>query len=285
MPPLLVNFTPTGMLPTKADCASVPISPSEIVEDVRAACDIGVTSVHLHARDEVTGAPTYRAEVFAEIIGGIRAFAPELVIAVSTSGRQYQEFEKRSEVLNLTGWEKPDMASLTLSSLNFNNTASVNAPEMIQALARRMQEAGIKPELEAFDAGMINYAKYLAQKEVLRPPFCFSLIFGNIACAQADFLSMGLLLSSLPPDSVAQFGGVGRSQFPVNAIAVAAGYGVRVGLEDNYWYDDARTTLASNRMLLERIRSLSSACGRDIMRPAELRRRLGLNAGNGDYGC
>ncbi len=285
MPPLVVNFTPTGMLPTKADCAFVPISAREIIEDVRDACGIGVTSVHLHARDEATGAPTYRADAFAEIIGGIRAFAPELVIAVSTSGRQYPEIEKRAEVLNLAGWEKPDMASLTLSSLNFNNIASVNAPETIQALARRMNEAGIKPELEAFDAGMINYAKYLAQKGLLRPPFCFSLIFGNIACAQPDLLSMGLMLNNLPPDSTAQFGGIGRFQFTVNAIAVAAGYGVRVGLEDNYWYDDARTTLASNRMLLERVRSLAAACGRDIMRPQELRRRLGLRKGGGDYGC
>lgn len=285
MEPLVVNFTPTGMLPTKKECEFVPISPREIVEDVKTACEIGITSVHLHARDKQSEMPTYQEEVFAEIIEGIRVFAPELVIAVTTSGRQYQEFEKRSEVLSLEGWQKPDMASLTLSSLNFNNVASLNAPQMIQSLAERMNEAGIKPELEAFDVGMVNYAKYLIHKDILHPPFCFSLIFGNIACAQADFLTMGLMLNSLPEQSITQFGGIGKYQFLVNSIAVAAGFGVRVGLEDNYWFDENRTRLASNAMLLTRIRTLAETSGREIMSAKELRSRLHLKSGNGEYGC
>lgn len=177
------------------------------------------------------------------------------------------------------------MASLTLSSLNFNNVASLNAPEMIIALAERMNQTGIKPELEAFDVGMINYARYLIHKGVLYAPFCFSLIFGNIACAQADFLSMGLMLNSVPEDSLLQFGGIGKYQFLVNSIAVAAGHGVRIGLEDNYWFDEQRTRLASNAMLLERVAALANTCGRKIMTSKELRARLKLKAGNGEYGC
>ncbi len=285
MEPLLVNFTPTGMLPMKQDCPYVPIAPSEIIENIREACEIGITSVHLHARDNNTEAPTYQKDVFAEIIDGIRSFAPDLVVAVTTSGRQYQEFEKRSEVLSLTGWQKPDMGSLTLSSLNFNNVASMNAPQMIQSLAERMNQAGIKPELEAFDVGMLNYAKYLIHKGILHPPYCFSLIFGNIACAQADFLTMGLMLNNVPEQSTLQLGGIGKFQFLVNSVAVAAGYGVRIGLEDNFWLNEERTTLASNAALLMRVRSLADTCGRPIMTPHELRAKLHLKPGNGDYGC
>ena len=58
-----------------------------------------------------------------------------------------------------------------------------------------MMEQNIKPELEAFDLGMINYAKYLIRKQMLKPPYYFNLILGNIACAQADMLHLGLMIN------------------------------------------------------------------------------------------
>ncbi|MFZ9030516.1 MAG: 3-keto-5-aminohexanoate cleavage protein, partial [Robiginitalea sp.] len=91
---LIINFTPTGMIPTKSMTPYVPISVNEIVEDVRKACEIGITMVHLHARDAISGEPTYEKEIYGEIIGGIRRFAPDLVICVSLSGRNYKELEK-----------------------------------------------------------------------------------------------------------------------------------------------------------------------------------------------
>ncbi|MHC4424427.1 MAG: 3-keto-5-aminohexanoate cleavage protein, partial [Planctomycetota bacterium] len=103
----------------------------------------------------------------------------ELIICVSTSGRVFFEFEKRSAVLDLKGELKPDFGSLTLSSLNFNRQASVNTPQMIQDLAKKMLENNIRAELEAFDLGMINYAKYLIRKNLLKPPCYFNLILGN----------------------------------------------------------------------------------------------------------
>ena len=181
---LIVNFTPTGMIPTKAMTPHVPISPAEIVEDVHRATEIGITMVHLHAHEPRTGEPTYKADVYGEIIAGIRAFAPDLVICVSLSGRSINEFEKRAEPLSLSGHLKPDMGSLTLSSLNFNHVASVNSPEMIRKLADEMRSRGILAELEAFDAGMINYARYLETKGVLTPPHYVNLLLGNIACCR-----------------------------------------------------------------------------------------------------
>ena len=153
---LIVDFTPTGMIPTKEMTPHIPITVSEIIEDVHQACEIGITKVHLHAREEIGGEPTYKKEVYGEIIKGIRKYAPNLVMCVSLSGRNFSGLEFRSDPLLLEGELKPDMASLTLSSLNFNKVASMNSPEMIQSLAGIMKDKGIVPELEAFDAGMIN---------------------------------------------------------------------------------------------------------------------------------
>ena len=281
---LIVNFTPTGMIPTKEMTPHVPISVEEIVEDVRRAVDIGITMVHLHARDAATGKSTYRAEVFGEIIAGIRSFSKDLIVCVSLSGRNISEFEKRAEPLQLEGDLKPDMGSLTLSSLNFNHVASVNSPEMILKLANEMKSRGILAELEAFDAGMINYGKYLERKGILEPPHYFNLLLGNIACAQADLLHTGIMIHDLPDNSFWSLAGIGNYQWMMNSIAIVSGGGVRVGLEDNIWFDTARTQLASNSDLLRRIHRLAEATERKVMTPGKLRELLKLQPGFGKYG-
>ena len=281
---LIVNFTPTGMIPTKEMTPYAPISAEEIIEDVRRAVDIGITMVHLHARDAATGKSTYKAEVFAEIIAGIRSFSKDLIVCVSLSGRNITEFEKRAEPLQLEGDMKPDMGSLTLSSLNFNRVASVNSPEMIQKLANEMKSRGILAELEAFDAGMINYGKYLERKGILEPPHYFNLLLGNIACAQADLLHTGIMIHDLPDNSFWSLAGIGNYQWMMNSIAIVSGGGVRVGLEDNIWFDTARTRLATNSDLLLRIHRLAEATERRVMSPAKLRELLNLQPGYGKYG-
>jgi uncharacterized protein (DUF849 family) len=281
---LIINFTPTGMIPTKDMTQHVPVGVNEIVEDVHEAVEIGITLVHIHARDENTGEPTYRAEVYQNIIEGIRKFSKDLVVCVSLSGRTYKKFEKRAEPLQLDGEVKPDMGSLTLSSVNFNRQASVSSPHMIQALANEMMRREILAELEAFDAGMINYAKYLSKKGLLKPPYYFNLLLGNIACAQADLLHLGVMVRDLPPDSYWSVAGIGNAQLMMNSIAIAFGGGVRVGLEDNIWYDKNRTRLARNAHLIRRIHNLAEANERKIMQPSEFRTLLNLEKGYGRYG-
>jgi len=281
---LIIDFTPTGMIPTRSLTPHVPVSISEIIEEVHSAWEFGITKVHLHARDEQTESPTYKKEIYAAIIEGIRKFAPTLVICVSLSGRTFNKFEERSQALELEGNLKPDFGSLTLSSLNFNKIASVNTPEMIQNLAAKMKEMGIVPELEAFDAGMINFAKYLIKKELLDPPYYFNLLLGNIACAQADILYAGIMIRDLPENSIWSIAGIGEYQLMMNSVAIAIGGGVRVGLEDNIWYDTSRTKLASNTDLLKRISVLAEANDRKIMSSEEFRQKMNLECGNGKYG-
>src|SRR5665647_3411370 len=273
---IVINFTPTGMLPMKKDTPYVPITTEEIIADVKEASELGITMVHLHVRDENTGMPCYKKENYAKIISGIREFSKDLVICVSTSGRLYSEFSKRSEVLTLEGDLKPDMASLTLSSLNFNRQASINEPDMIARLLEEMNQRGIKPELEAFDSGMLNYAKYLIKKGLLKPPFYTNLILGNIACAQPNLLHLGMMMNELPAGFLCSIGGIGDSQLKMNSVAISMGMGVRVGLEDNFWYDRHRTKLARNIDLIERIHRIIKANDKTVMPSSELREKLKL---------
>ncbi len=270
----VLNFAPTGMIPTKKMTPHVPVTPEEIIRDSLYAAKLGANMVHLHARDLVTGDPAYNKEIYRQIIQGIRKSSKDLILCVSTSGRFFNEFNQRADCLDLDGECKPDFASLTLSSLNFNREASVNSPQMIQDLANRMLERGIKPELEAFDVGMINYAKYLIQKGLLKPPYYFNLILGNIACAQANLLHLGLMINELPPGAFWSVGGVGDFQLELNAMSLSAGGGIRIGLEDNIWFDAERTKLATNGELVERVLKIAAALGREPYSQKELREML-----------
>ena len=265
--PLVINYTPTGMVPTKDMNPNVPVSVHEIIEDVHRAYEMGITMAHLHARDE-EGRPTYKNEVYGRILEGVRSNCPDLVVCLSLSGRNFNEFEKRSEAIEL----EPDMGSLTLSSLNFTKQASVNDPEMIQALARKMNDYGVHPELEVFDLGMINYAKYLVRKKLIQAPYYFNIILGNVAGMQVNASSIGAAIEQLPEAAMWSLGGIGSEQLKANTIAIALGGGVRVGLEDNLYFDQKKTQLASNIDLLRRIQQIAEAFERPVMSPSEFGR-------------
>jgi uncharacterized protein (DUF849 family) len=264
MKKIIINFCPTGMVPDKNMTPHVPISVDEIVEQTHAVYELGITIVHLHAREK-DGTPTWKKTVYRDIFEGIRKHCPGLVICGSTSGRLYNDFEKRSEVIEL----KPDMCSLTLSSLNFNNQASINSPEMIQKLLLKMKEFGVNPELECFGLGMINFGLYLKRKKILPTPNYWNLIFGNIAGFQATYSHIGAAISEIPESDYFTLGGLGNEQLPVCASAIAVGYGVRIGLEDNIWWDKKRARLATNQELIERLHQLVEIHGHCIMTPEE----------------
>jgi uncharacterized protein (DUF849 family) len=272
---LIINLAPTGMVPTKADTPHVPLCPREIAEDCFRCCQMGASILHLHARDE-SGKPTWKPDTYRRVIAAVKERCPEAIICVSTSGRNFGAFEQRSAVLDLTGDEKPEMASLTLGSLNFPKQASVNEPAMICALAEKMAANGIMPELEVFDLGMIDYAKFLIRREILRPPFYFNLLLGSLGMLSATPFHLATCVMSLPPQTIWAGAGIGRFQFDVNALAIVSGGHVRVGLEDNLYHDTQKTRLADNPALVERLATLAHAAGRPIATPAEARQMIGL---------
>jgi uncharacterized protein (DUF849 family) len=278
----IINLAPTGLVPTRALTPHAPLAVREIVADVLRCVGRGANLVHLHARDR-WGRPTNRREVYARIIGGIREQCPDLPICVSLSGRVSGRFEERADPLRLRGDLKPDLASLTLGSLNFSREASLNSPETIRRLAELLLELDIKPELEVFDLGMVNYAHYLIDRGLLRPPYYFNLLLGNVGTAQANPAHLGHLVAGLPPHALWTVGGFGVHQLPMNVLGLLFGGGARVGLEDAVWFDAARRQLATNEALVKRVVQLAGTFGRAIASPREVRTALGL-AGCGRAG-
>ncbi len=274
---LIVNLAPTGMVPTRADTPHVPLTPAEVAADVRRCRDAGASIVHLHPRDE-EGRPTQSPERAAEFIAAVREAVPDIVVNITTSGRRDPELAGRARVLDLDGAVRPEMASLTLGSLNFPKQASINAPATIAGLAERMRDRGIVPEWEVFDFGMLDYAAYLRDRGLLGDPVYVNLLLGSLGTSAATPLNLALLVERVPAGATWAATGVGRFQSAVNRWAIAMGGHVRIGLEDNIWFDDERTDRATNVRLVERVVAIGRAMGREPASPAEVRTRLGIPA-------
>lgn len=272
---LIINFTPTGTVPTKEMTPHVPISPEEICNDTIEAYKLGAQMVHIHARD-INGNNTLDKNIYANIINKIRKECPNIIICASLTGRFNNTFEARSGPLELKNDAKPDMGSLTLSSLNFSKVASTNSPEMVTNLLKKMNENGIKPELEAFDQGMINYSKYLIKKGLLQPPYYYNILYGNLCTAQDSLLDLGYLVNNLPENSIYSFAGIGKSQKKITGIGILSADGVRIGLEDNIYTDENMNVLATNVELVKRTVDLAKTYGREIATCEEVREILGL---------
>ncbi len=273
--PLIINLAPTGMVPTKDKTPHVPVSADEIVEDVDRCRALGASIVHVHARDE-QGRPTHRREYFAPVIEGIRRLDPELIVCATCSGRYVSGLDERADVLELEGDARPDMASLTAGSNNFKSETSANPPEVIKGLAERMAARGIKPELEVFEPGMLDYARHLAERSFIEEPAYVNVLLGNLGSSPATPGSLAAFLALMPESWTWAVGGIGSYQLEANLLGIGSGGHVRVGLEDNIWWDRARTELATNHMLVERVARIAELAERPIATPREVRERLGL---------
>jgi len=260
----IINFTPTGTQTTKEN-SFAPIHINEIIEDVHQAYELGITLTHIHARDPITAQNTYKKDVYNHIITGIRNHCPDLVICVSLTGRLNPEFEKRSEVLELY----PDMGSLTMSSLNFPKSASINEPDMILKLIQKMDDYGVNPEIECFDSGMLNYTNYLINKGILKGPHYINVIFGNIYNAQLDLPTLSSIIHNKPKNSFMCIGGIGKEQLDSNVMGLLFADGIRIGLEDNLYYRDKEKT--TNIDLLKRVHRIIKELDYKVLSPKDFR--------------
>jgi 3-keto-5-aminohexanoate cleavage enzyme len=225
--------------------------------------------VHLHVRDQ-DGKPSQSSGLFAKVSKLIRDRC-DLILQFSTGGAVGTPVQERIAPLRL----KPEMASLNVGSINFGDEVFENLPQDVKALAETMNDLGIKPEIEVYDLGMLEYGVSLVKTGLLKSPAHFQFVLGTrfgLSGAPENFFPMR---SKLPPGSTFALAGIGRFQLQRAPLAIVSGGHVRVGFEDNLYF--SKGVLAqSNAQLVERIAGLSRTLLREVATPAEARKILGI---------
>lgn len=272
----ILNTAFTGAVSDKSKNPNVPYTVDEIVADAKRCVGHGTAIGHFHVRTD-EGAPTNDPDRYARLIAGLRSedSLKDLIVVASTSGRHGQTIEERCAVLKLPMDERPDMGSLTLSSLNFATGPSVTSPDGIRKLAETMLACGVKPELEVFDLGMLSFAHQLIHEGLIEGPFYINIILGNQSGAMPRIATVAALMSELPENAIVSFGGIARHQVAAHRYAVAVAGGARTGLEDNLVLDRNRT-LADNATLTQRLAAMATSAQRSIATAREVRDHLGL---------
>lgn len=271
MEKLIITVAPTGSLPTKKMTPHVPITPKEIIEEGIRCESAGASIFHIHVRNPLDESPSTDFALFEEIHRELKV-KTRLILQISTGGRAGSSYEQRCERLRL----KPEMASLTTGSVNFPDSVYENSPKLIEALATDMKALGIKPEMEIFDLSMIENALDLERKGLAGAPLHFNFVMGLKGAVPAGIEHLVHLKNSIPAEATWNVSGIGRAQLPLNVHAILMGGNVRVGLEDNIFFQKGE--LATNVQLVERIVRLSEMLGRDIASPDESRRILSLGS-------
>ncbi|HEY9766797.1 MAG TPA: 3-keto-5-aminohexanoate cleavage protein [Chroococcales cyanobacterium] len=270
MDKLIITCCPVGAETTRADNPNLPLSPSEIARASLDAVAAGASIVHLHVRDE-KGNPSQDPKIFEEVIRLIRKDA-DPIVQISTGGAVTATAEERLRpVLELA--QLPEMASLTTGTVNFGNDVFYNPPALIETFAKTFKEKGIKPEIEVFEAGMINNALRLVKKGHLLTPLHFDFVLGVPGAMTGNAANLIFLLGLIPEGSTWTVAGVGAAELALGAIAITLGGHVRVGFEDNIFYRKGELA-TSNAQLVSRIARLAGELNREVADPQEARRIL-----------
>jgi 3-keto-5-aminohexanoate cleavage enzyme len=268
MEKLIITVAPTGSIPRKSKTPHVPVTPQEIADCALRCEDAGASILHIHVRDEHEN-PSDDPELFARVINRLRG-RTDLILQVSTGGRAGAGLESRKKRLQFG----PEMASLTPGSVNFPDSAYVNPPDLVEALAREMEHLGIKPEMEVFDLSMIDNAVRLQEKGMARAPLHFNFVMGLPWAMSAKVEHLVYCRSCLPWGSSWTVSGIGPAQLLLGVHSVLMGGHVRVGLEDNIYFRKGQ--LATNEQLVRRMAEISGTVGREVASPDEARKILGM---------
>lgn len=269
MEKLILTCAITGAETTKAMNPALPTTPDEQAQAAYECWKAGASIIHLHVRDD-DGKPSQSSERFQEAITKIRAKCP-VIIQISTGGAVGEKIERRVAPLKL----KPEMASLNTGSINFGDEVFLNLPKAIEMLAAEMKKLGVKPEIEVYDYGMLEYSLKLMKKGVIPNPCHFQFVLGTGHGISGEARNLCAMADLLPENCTWTAAGIGRYQLPVAAQAIVMGGHVRVGLEDNvYW---SKGVLAkSNAQLVERVAQLAQALQRPVATVDEARKILCL---------
>ncbi|MEC4169926.1 MULTISPECIES: 3-keto-5-aminohexanoate cleavage protein [unclassified Pseudomonas] len=289
---VIITCALTGAGDTSGRSPLVPVTPKQIAEAAVEAAKAGATVVHCHVRDPKTGQFSRDVALYRELMERIREADIDIIVNLTAGmggdlhigpGENPMEFGPHTDLVGpltrLAHVEEllPEICTLDCGTLNFGDgdTIYVSTPAQLRAGAKRIQELGVKAELEIFDTGHLWFAKQMIKEGLLDDPL-FQLCLGIPWGAPADTTSMKAMVDNLPANAVWAGFGIGRMQMPMAAQAVLLGGNVRVGLEDNLWLD--RGVLATNGQLVERATEILSRLGARVLSPAEGRVKMGLTS-------
>jgi 3-keto-5-aminohexanoate cleavage enzyme len=270
MDPLIVTVAAVGAEVMPHQTPHLPVTPEALGETAALCRAAGASVIHVHCRND-DGSNTSDPDRFAAAYAAIRERS-DLIVQFTTGGAIGMTAAERAAPLRL----RPEMATLTCGTVNFGDDVFENSFPLMREILAEMTRCGVVPELEIFDAGHLANAKRLAAEGLLAFPQHVDFVLGVPGALEGSVRNLSFLIDALPAGCTWSVAGVGRDQLPLAAVAIAMGGHVRVGLEDNIYYEKGR--LARNDELVARVVRVAEELGREVASPDDARRMLRVPA-------
>ncbi|HIN13212.1 MAG TPA: 3-keto-5-aminohexanoate cleavage protein [Gammaproteobacteria bacterium] len=288
---VIVSCAVTGSGDSVGKHPAIPVTPEEIATAATEAAKAGAAIAHIHVREPDNGKPSRRVELYREVVERIRSSDVDVIINLTTGmggdlflgpDDEPMNFSEATDCVGMMERIKhveellPEICSLDCGSFNYaeGNYVYISTPNMLEQGAKRLQEIGVKPELEVFELGQLSFAKHMMTQGLLDSPPMFQVCLGIRWAAEANTASFKTMVDALPEGCNWGGFGVGAMEMPMVAQAVLLGGNVRVGLEDNLYLE--KGVFASNTQLVERACNIIQLMGCSIQTAAEARDTLGL---------
>jgi len=287
---VMITCAVTGGGDTTKKSPHVPVTPEQIANACIGAARAGAAIAHVHVRDPATGQGTRNVGYYREVMARVADSGVDVVLNLTTGmGGDFTlgdpdplvagpgtDFVGPGPRLEHIEELRPPICSLDCGSMNFGDQVFMNSVAHVRTMARRIQELGVRPELEVFDLGHVRLANQIVAEGLVNAPALYQVCLGVPWGAGADTRSMQAMVDTLPPGVVWSGFGIGRMQMPMVAQAVLLGGNVRVGLEDNLFLGKGK--LATNAELVTRAVEIIERLGANVIGPKAARERLNLKA-------
>ena len=284
----------TGAGDTVSRSPHVPVTPEQIADSAIEAARAGAAVVHIHVRDPGTGGGSRDPVLYRAVVERIRAtedIDPVINLTAGMGGdlvlgSAEAPLPPRDEGTDMAGAAerlahveelRPEICTLDCGTMNFaagGDYIMVNTPAVLKAMAARVRELGVRPELEVFDTGQLVFVHELIAEGLIDAPPLIQLCMGIPYGAPDDLQTLLALVNRLPDGAHFSAFAIGRMQLPFVALAPLVGANVRVGLEDNLYL--ARGQLATNAELVERAVAILQSINVAVLKPDAVRERLAL---------
>ncbi|WP_099159598.1 3-keto-5-aminohexanoate cleavage protein [Virgibacillus ndiopensis] len=269
MEKLIITVAPTGAQTTRKHTPYLPLTPEEIADSIYESWKAGAAIGHVHVKD-MMGENTMDLNVYQEVIDRVQEKC-DIILNLTTAGGLETTEEERLRVCELN----PEMATFDAGSMNFGKGVFHNSPSFLEKLAAKTKKRNIKPEIEAFDVGMIHNALRIAKKELLDDPFHFQFVLGVAGGMPATPKNLMYMIDSIPEGSTWSAIGASKDQLTINTMSILLGGHVRVGMEDSVYFRKGELA-TTNAQFVKRIIELAKTLGREVATPQEAREILQL---------
>ena len=299
----IITCAVTGAIHTPTMSDALPYTYDDITKQAIEAAEAGASILHLHARDNETGAPSVNLDDFAGFLPRIKQ-ATDAVVNISTGGSLTLSIQDR---INPAKTFSPEMCSMNMGSMNFSfhplagrydewkfdwekdyvegsdGNIFRNTFRDIKEAARTLAPHDIKFEHECYDVGHLYNLKFCMDTGLFKAPVFIQFIFGILGGIGPDVEN--LVFMKRTADKL--FGddyrwsvlGAGGAQMGLATTASQMGGHVRVGLEDSLLI--TRGQLAeSNAQQIAKIRRIVEDLGSQVATPDEAREILDLKGGD-----